>query len=54
MKSPRRFKATRREALAGWTEAIAQDPNNVEAHHNRGVFTSVKKIMLLRFRILAE
>ena len=38
MKSPRRFKATRREALAGWTEAIAQDPNNVEAHHNRGVF----------------
>ena len=38
MKSPRRFKATRREALAQWAEAIAQDPNNVEAHHNRGVF----------------
>ena len=38
MKSPRRFKATRREALAGWTEAIAQDPNNVEAHNNRGMF----------------
>ena len=38
MKSPRRFKATRREALAQWAEAIAQEQNNVEAHHNRGVF----------------
>ena len=38
MKSPRRFKATRREALAGWTEAIAQDQNNVEAYNNRGMF----------------
>ena len=38
MKSPRRFKATRREALTQWAEAIAQDPNNVEAHHNRGMY----------------
>ena len=38
MKSPRRFKGTRREALTQWAEAIAQDPNNVEAHHNRGMY----------------
>ena len=38
MRSTRRLKATRREALTQWAEAIAQDPNNVEAHNNRGMF----------------
>ena len=38
MRSSSRLKATRREALAGWAERIAQDPNNVETHNNRRVF----------------
>ena len=38
MRPSSRLKATRREALAGWAERIAQDPNNVETHNNRRVF----------------
>ena len=38
MRSSSRFRATRGQALVQWAEAIAQDPNNVEAHNNRGMY----------------